>query len=187
MKSSAPKKWAVLVAALVIVDAQNACPKCPASHPYPLTGDMDCARGGVNGCGATRDVSTCLCSPGDYCGTCNRGCADPRKPSACDNLQCVPCGWTPPPPSPQPSYDCDVTPTSKTCHQKPPGQGAFPTLAACEKNPMCAPSTATYACKVSSKSAQCVKGTGPFATLNACEKACQPPAPAPLAERAEAA
>jgi hypothetical protein len=132
---------------------------CPSSHPwncgYSLAPHCVCCNGGWK----REYACTSTACVGDYCVIC------PIPPT--------------PPPTP-PTYDCEVTPTSKSCVAKHDGKGGFPTLGACQANPMCDPTT--YACLVNKTFTGCVKtpaGQGPFPTLAACNKTCTPPVPAP--------
>lgn len=116
-------------------------------------------------------------------GTCVRNCChdcgDPNQGNSC----CYGCSHTsgcdiaPCPPKDQ-SFDCEVTPSSRTCVGKPKGQGAFPTLKACKANVMCAPRDKTpYRCQVNATTIKCVKDDdGPFKGLSECSKYCAPPA-----------
>merc|ERR1711879_1099676 len=118
----------------------------------------------VNSSGNTQDVCK-------TCGQNSESCTDPHAGFACcSTSHCTSCGCgggfsspcccstsspCPANPPPAPTYDCEVTPTSKTCVEKQDGTGAFATLEKCKANPICAPKP-SYACKVSSTGAKCI-------------------------------
>jgi hypothetical protein len=164
-----PHALALRVTPQACKTASGKASHCPADAPYT------CAWACFSGCDGH------AVSPAPCCPDCGAGCDG--------DCGCGAPGWpcpdpppTPPtpPPTPSPTYDCEVTPTAKKCVEKYDGKGGFPTLGACQANPLCGPST--YACLVNQTFTGCVKkpaGQGPFPTRAACNKTCAPPVPTP--------
>jgi hypothetical protein len=130
------------------------CTTCPSDYP--------CVRDDGHGC-ASSDCDLKTCCTGSCCNG-YTGCFY------------VPCPAPTPPPTPPPTYDCEVNITPNKCVEKHDGKGGFPTLGACQANPMCL-KPSPCACIANQTFTGCVKqpaGQGPFPNLTACNLKCSP-------------